>query len=158
MVDKVHIVGVGAQLVVGLVSVYAYFNSEFWLTPPISKFLLVILIIAALLGLVIGLILNQMIAYKRNEEVCVSGLPFPVHYGIPTDDGCISGYVSLRNLFLDLLYYIFFFMLIALTAFIHGEQAGFFGFSMTLFGFYYPLRWFLKSYLQIYPIKFVFEE
>ncbi|MBY5993148.1 hypothetical protein [Ferrimonas balearica] len=152
--DRVWVVGVASLVVLGLQLGYVIHHAPLWLTTPLSRFMLIWVGLAVLAGGVYGFFINPMVAYKRNAEVCVGGLPFPMHYGMPVAGGCLSGYFNPWCFFLDLAYALAFFGLSALTVFINGTLVGNLGFLGTVWVYGALIRWLVRDYLKVYPIRF----
>ena len=109
-------------------------------------------IIAIAIAIFFAMFINPMISYKRNKNICVSGVPFPVYYGMPIEDGCFPGHVVPRNLWFNTIYISLLFATITLLSYTIAIEYGvvpaiFYGvfiISITV--------QFLNKVLKFYPI------
>jgi len=152
-IDKVTYVVSASLVLLPILVYYVWSTLSELLQNPVSTWQILVISISALIGLFVGWLVNPMIAYKRNESICVGGIPFPVHYGIPVDDGCISGYVQYRNYVLDIIYYGLTFISMGLFIYSIGAQHGFIMSLITFSFLTVGIKVFMLDILKIYPLK-----
>ena len=105
MLDKVRYVTIGGIISIPFLFYYVWYSIQARLQDIVTLWLILAISFAILLGLFVGIFFNPALTYKRNDNICVSGLPFPVHYGMPVEDSCISGHFEFRNFILDIIYF-----------------------------------------------------
>ena len=150
--DKVNYIGIGAIITIPFLSYYIFYNihklvHENGLTVGLGLTILFALVLAV----IIGFFIVPHIAYKRNENVCVGGVPFPVFYGMATDDACLGA--SITNYWIaNILYLCILFIAIALFLYSAVIQYDF-GLGIFLsFLIYKSIDLFLRKVLKVYPI------
>ena len=151
--DKVTSVATGSLILMPILVSYVWITLAEWLQHSETSWLILTIIFSSIIGVLVGWKLNPMIAYKRNSAVCVGGIPFPVHYGMSVEDGCISGYVSLRNFLLDVCYYCLVFITMGLLIYTTGAKYGLIASTLIVSVLAIGLKIFMLDVLKIYPIK-----
>ncbi|MDH3635031.1 MAG: hypothetical protein OES20_10025 [Gammaproteobacteria bacterium] len=155
--DKVRYVVIGSLVILPMLIYYVWSTLYERLQHSETTWLSITITLAAVLGVLVGWFVNPMVAYKRNPDICVGGIPFPVHYGMPVEDGCISGYFGLRNFLLDVCYYCLMFVAAGLLIYKIGANYGFIASLLTISGLYIGIKIFMVDVLKIYPIKIKIE-
>lgn len=151
--DKVTYVAIGSLVLLPILVFYIWTTLYEWLQHAETNWLLLTVGFSAVLGLLVGWFVNPMIAYKRNSDICVGGIPFPIHYGLPVDNGCISGYFNPRNFLLDVCYYSIVFTSMGLLIYTVGAKYGFMDADLVILGLLIGIKIFMVDVLKIYPIK-----
>ena len=154
-IDKVKSVVIGSLLTIPMLGYFVWFSVSGVLQDIGKIWLILTITIAVLIAIIIGIFINPHVAYQRNSEICVSGIPFPITYGMPVDDGCIAGYVVFRNLIFNIIYLSLLFTSFGLLCIIvFVESHSFFLIWLTAFIIYIAAKSLLKDVLKIYPLKF----
>jgi len=154
MLDKVRCVAIGAIVSIPFLVYYVWYSFIERLQDTEVLWLVVAIISVNILGIIFGIIINPRLAYKRNDEICVSGLPFPIFYGMPVEDGCIAGHYVFRNLILDIIYSCLFSSANVLFLLSIGSKTGgFYVLFLMIFAIPAAILYFLDIILKFYPIQ-----
>ena len=151
--DKVRFVVIGSFFLLALLVFSVWITLPEWLQHSEPTWLVFTITLSAALGIFLGWFVNPMISYQRNSDICVGGIPFPVHYGMPVEGGCISGHFVPRNFFLDICYFCLVFIAMGLLVYTTGAKYGFITSLITASFLLFVIRVFLLNVLKIYPIR-----
>ena len=157
-IDKVRFVATGSIVLFPLLIFYVWITLSEWLQHAEPTWLILTISLFAVLGVAVGWFVNPMISYRRNTDICVGGIPFPIHYGMPVEGGCISGHVVFRNFLLDVCYWCFAFIAMGLLIYTTGAEHGFMALFIAVGLLFVGIRFLLLNVLKIYPIRIEVEE
>ncbi len=156
--DKVRCVAIGGMISMPALLFYIWSTITQALQDSEVTRLLITVAIGTGLGVVMGFFVNPMISYKRNPNICVGGIPFPITYGMPVEEGCVGGWVVLRNFWFDIVYWILAFIALVFVIYYLAVEYHFSGVLFFIVATNFGVKIFLMNVLKIYPIKIVAED
>ena len=147
--DKVTYVAIFSLVLLPVLIAYIWITLSEWLQYTEIFWLILTIIFSTFIGLGLGLIVNPILTYQRDADVCVSGIPIPVSYGVRGEYGCESIRFQRLKYIFDIAYYCVFFVAAGILVYTTGSKYSIFDSELLVILFSVVIKVFLYDVLKI---------